>query len=673
MKLLLVNPPNGLLDRTDLAPPLGLLTLAAVAREHSHEVFIRDFNLDVIADTELGDEEFYDYAVAAITATEADVIGFTSMCVESHVSLELARRIKDKSPDVFTVLGGTHFGAIAHEVMTLFPFVDFVVSGEGEHALTSILEFLQKKAGALPKNVFYRHRGVITTGSDEVCRFALEDLPFPAYDLIDLQKYFALNPRRVFNYEAGRGCVFSCAFCYSPAHYGKAVRNKRPEIVVEDLRGLEQLGAEHIFFVQDNLLNSPKWASELCEQIAGASLSLTWNCYVTYPQLNEQIIDLMSKSGCVGVFTGIDAVTHDSQIRMGKKFLRNWQAVREKLSYCVERNVIPTCAFILEEPDQDSSRLEATMHAAVECKQLGCEVHINTLSIYNGSLLSRKESKSRYSYTSAKPELLLDTPKVVQENEFAKLWPELFPYHSTPCQPEEWEAFIGKAHTLFALTYAFPRTLFSYVIEEGNSVWDLLGYVDHDFTCWLRGRRAEERRAAAVVKFCERFASERLTDKTGRLFLRELARFLLSGHDTPRRVQVLTHGPSSDYYLGWFINLSTAGALTRSAGSSAAKLYRKIAGKLLEVVINEPVRYEYALLTRGRTVKLMSVSGDKALVLCSLEEAADSNQLLSIGYEKVERLEKEGWIWATNNGPLVSEEENAVLAETIRHYAFTTT
>ncbi|HLY54865.1 MAG TPA: hypothetical protein VKS60_04875, partial [Stellaceae bacterium] len=92
MRVTLVQPPNGLYDTYDLAPPLGLLTLAAAVKAEDVLVCIVDLNLRVLADPSWSADDLYSGAARAITDTSPDVVGFTSMAVESHFCLELARR-----------------------------------------------------------------------------------------------------------------------------------------------------------------------------------------------------------------------------------------------------------------------------------------------------------------------------------------------------------------------------------------------------------------------------------------------------------------------------------------------------------------------------------------------------------------------------------------------------
>src|SRR5262249_15135687 len=150
-----------------------------------------------------------------------------------------------------------HFTAIAHEVLALYPWVDYVVTGEGEAALCGLLRHLRGKAG-LGDLANVAHRGGAGIGLQRLVKPLgdLQRLPFRAYHLVRLEDYFAANPRRLLNYETGRGCIYRCSFCYSPGHWGQGEQAKPADQVVAEVARLRDLGARHLFFVQDNLLNS---------------------------------------------------------------------------------------------------------------------------------------------------------------------------------------------------------------------------------------------------------------------------------------------------------------------------------------------------------------------------------------------------------------------------------
>lgn len=644
MKLLLINPPSARYDSRYLAPPLGLLTLAAFCRDSNNDVSILDLNLEMLSNPQSSEEEFYEFVCGLISSNEPDVIGFTSMCLESHVSLELARRLKENKPDTINILGGTHFGAIPTDMLEQYSFIDYVVTGEGENALASILQHVSEESFELPTNVSYRKNGNgIEVGTSAQKRYLLEELPFPAYDLVDLKRYFALNPNHLFNYEAGRGCVFKCSFCYSPFQYGDAVRNKSIDMILSDLRRLVELGAKHLFFVQDNLLNSPKWATKLCEVLVAANLPLTWECYATYPQLQEPLINLLSQAKCIGLFTGIDAVSDASQVSMNKYFLKNWEATSRKLSYCLKKGIRPICAFILEGPDESSAQTESTIRTAMECLNIGCEVHINTLSIYNKTAFDVTNSDRTISYSQIKPELLLDTPSLVQRNSFAQDNPTLFPYHSTHYEVENWERFVTKVYVLWSILIGLPQACYQIGVVHGISIWGVLDYVDEAMVRLTREMSDTDRRRKTILGFASHLDFTDLSPDANTYLGRELARVSLSAREKGRVVHLQVGGLTKGYCLGWFVfpdSMNFDGDLTSPA---VIKLE-----KGLPSYANQKT-HELAFQSQDGTIGYYLISPERLSLLLELSTALDRRSAKVLSDGELRQLEDEGWIWPATN------------------------
>ena len=456
--LVLVNSPLGLKDHVDLAPPAGLLTLAAVCRETGCITTVIDFNLEMREGVVPSDNAFYSVATQRILELKPDLVGFTSMCLDSHVGLLLAQKVKEASPATQTVFGGPHFGALGPRLLKEFGFVDFVVAGSGEGPLLHILRW-GKQQRALPRTVWYRKGDSIRRGGGELQALDLDRLPLPAYDLVDLERYFHLNPRHVLDYDSGRGCIFKCSFCYSPTHHGQLTVHRSIPSIVRDVRSLLSLGARHLFFVQDNLLNSRDWAFDLCSALATAKLPLTWSCYATHPQLNTAFLDQLASAGCTGVFIGVDAVAPRSQRDLHKRFLKDWGTLERKLAYAVGLGIAPTCALILEDPCQDPTEVTQLLDLAVRLREIGCDVHLNTLTIYNGTDLERTRSVGELRYSNAKAKLAFDSAPVLTSNPLAVHNPALFPFHCTSHGGALSDAFVAKASLLFVACYVFPRAL----------------------------------------------------------------------------------------------------------------------------------------------------------------------------------------------------------------------
>lgn len=539
MKVLLINPPNNLFDVYELAPPAGLLSLAAALGQEDVDVEVLDFNLKGIADQSFVQEDFYTKALKLIEAAKPDVVGLTSMVINSHISLELCRRIRTDCPGVHTILGGTHFSSIAEEVLRVYPWIDYVIKGEGELSFRELIGLIKKGSRVdvdnAPLNVAFRDGDHVVSSHARKPFESMDELPSPAYHLVDVEEYFRLNPERVIDYEPGRGCVYKCSFCYSPTHYGPGGQAKTVDRILSDMERLQNLGARHLFFVQDNFLNNAPLAKDICRAIAGAGFNLTWNCYTTLPQMTEEMIKLLGRAGCVNAFTGIDAINDTYQKEFLKKFYKGWGPLEKTLKCCREHGVVPTCAFMVENPMSGVENIDRTLITALFAKCNGAGLRLNTLTLYNGTATDLALRDKRLTYSELKPRLLLDCPDIVYANDYARDNLHLFPFHNTFLPPEVWRRFTIGMHITYTLFNAFPMTLYRYVTEDHGSLWGMvesLAEKFHDLAEIDAGIRRSLERAEFIRWFERQTGLHRITKHSFELEAAELS--VIFGRESKR-------------------------------------------------------------------------------------------------------------------------------------------
>ena len=451
MKLTLIQPPSNYEETFLLSPPLGLLSIAAAAESEGTSVSLLDFNLKGLQNKDWQSAEyFYPHAVELIEKSNPDIVGFTSMAIESHVCLETARLLKERNPNIITIFGGPHFGAIATEVLEHYEWTDYVIAGEGEAPLQNLIRYLEGNDSVTTMdNIAYRdirtdgNNGEIVFNRNKMSGRDLDEIPFPAYHLVDMEEYFALNPNQLVCFEHARGCFLKCSFCYSPQHWGHGESRKSTERVLAELRQLKEMGIKELFWVSDNLLNSADNTISLCESIKEAELQFKWHCYGTMPQITEPVVTALSNAGCQSIFVGVDAVSDDNKKKYKKSYFKGWDGLREKLSLCLGNGITPTCAFMLSPLDTDDAR-EATLRIAALCANLGCFVRLNALTYYNQTEIeSGVDLEVDKEYSEAYATVLFDTAPILNSNEYAKLLPELFPFHRCFAHKVIHEAFAG--------------------------------------------------------------------------------------------------------------------------------------------------------------------------------------------------------------------------------------
>lgn len=493
MRVILVNPPRCGDERTEIAPPLGLLSLASVAQAAGVAVAIEDFNLLQHLLPNLR-HNFYENACQRLLALEGDVYAFTSMAVDSHIAIELARLVKESRPEIMTVLGGPHFSMIGDELVRRYPWLDLVISGEGERPLA---RFLAEKL----------HSSVRSDGAEELA-------PARAYSLVHLDAYFAVNPTHTANFETGRGCRYKCAFCYSPSFYG-TMRNYGTEGLVDQLAEHVNLGFRRVFVVNDNLLNNVAWANQFCESLAEARLGISWSCYATLPDLSDATSAALGRAGCSQVFMGIDVAGRAAERALHKRFLRTTQDLTHKLRSLVDAGVQPTCGFILSPPSHPAGAdTDAILEVALEARRAGADVVINALSLYPGTPVHADVVSEP---DALQTRLLMDVPGIAEMNPFASALPHAFPFHSRYVGESEWREFLFLCHAAHTVVNTFPRALQRACVLRGcgpsQIVREVLAQLPDLMSLPPAERRAAEQDAALIV--LPSAAEEELCDYQG--------------------------------------------------------------------------------------------------------------------------------------------------------------
>ncbi|MEJ2430116.1 MAG: cobalamin-dependent protein [Deltaproteobacteria bacterium] len=175
MKILLVNPSYRDVYRTFdfVLPPLGLAYMAAFLSESDYEVSIVDLN--VAEDKQ------------SIPDDNWDLVGITLDTSRYYKGMDYARMLKSRG--VRVVVGGPHASFMAEEILGSGA-ADYVVRGEGEHAMLELAEALSQGDNLEQiKGLSYRLDNEVIHNADRTYSDDLDTLPFPARNLLNMDKY----------------------------------------------------------------------------------------------------------------------------------------------------------------------------------------------------------------------------------------------------------------------------------------------------------------------------------------------------------------------------------------------------------------------------------------------------------------------------------------------------
>ncbi|MEJ2365164.1 MAG: radical SAM protein [Deltaproteobacteria bacterium] len=256
MKILLVNPSYRDVYRTFdfVLPPLGLAYMAAFLSESDYEVSIVDLN--VAEDKQ------------SIPDDNWDLVGITLDTSRYYKGMDYARMLKSRG--VRVVVGGPHASFMAEEILGSGA-ADYVVRGEGEHAMLELAEALSQGDNLEQiKGLSYRLDNEVIHNADRTYSDDLDTLPFPARNLLNMDKYRTskFGTRSITSILTSRGCPYQCSFCASSKLAGTFWRARSVESIIEEIQFVKDTYGYRAFaFVDDNFTLNPQRVTELCEEI----------------------------------------------------------------------------------------------------------------------------------------------------------------------------------------------------------------------------------------------------------------------------------------------------------------------------------------------------------------------------------------------------------------------
>jgi len=353
VKILLVNPSYHDVYRTFdfVLPPLGLAYMAAVLTESDYYVNIADLNAD--------------QNQKSIPHDNWDLVGITLDTSRYYKGMKYARMLKSKGTKV--VVGGPHASFMADEILGSGS-ADFVVRGEGEHTMLELVTVLTE--GGNPeqiKGLSYISDDQIIHNDDRVYSDDLDTLPFPARDLLDMDKYRTskLGTRSITSILTSRGCPYQCSFCASSKLAGTFWRARSVESIIEEIQIVKDTYGYRAFaFVDDNFTLNPLRVMDLCKEICKRGWDIHWWCFSRVDTIvrNPEMVSLMHKAGCRSTYIGIESRNQETLDYYNKKISADIS--REAISILKNNKIEMTASFIIGALNENREMVEDTLKFA---------------------------------------------------------------------------------------------------------------------------------------------------------------------------------------------------------------------------------------------------------------------------------------------------------------------
>ncbi len=316
MKIQLIHPPVALnpaaLTALRPAPPLGLAYVAAALRRAGHQVSV----IDAVAEAPTQETRegrvvrlgLRDDEIVARIDADTRAVGIGNMWTFCWPAVrEMIRAIRAARPDVLIVCGGEHFTGLPEHSMAQAP-IDYIVLGEGEEIATALFAGLETREfdPSAVAGLCWRRGDEIVQNPRASRTREVDSLPWPAWDLFDLETYNAHNFVHGIKFGktvpilATRGCPYSCTYCSSPKMWTTRWYARDPVDVADEIAYYARTyGATNFPFQDLTAIIKKEWVVAFANELIRRDLGIMWQmpsgtrCDV----VDAEVADLLMRSG----------------------------------------------------------------------------------------------------------------------------------------------------------------------------------------------------------------------------------------------------------------------------------------------------------------------------------------------------------------------------------------
>jgi radical SAM superfamily enzyme YgiQ (UPF0313 family) len=281
-------------------PTLGLLYVAAYLHRAGIDVEVFDSTFSTRA------------ALDERLSRGTGVLGIYTNLITRRAVLDIITRAKARGWTV--VLGGPESANYPSEYLARG--ADTVVFGEGELTMAELLPALAQKGPHRLEGIagiaFRNDAGEVVTNSARAQIDDLDSLPWPARDLVDIQRYVDVwrehHDMGSINLITARGCPYRCRWC-SHAVFGYTHRRRSPRDTAEELQFLiERYRPDAAWYADDVFTIHHRWLYEYAGELEDRGIRLPFETISRADRMmKEEVLETLADMGCWRIWIGAES------------------------------------------------------------------------------------------------------------------------------------------------------------------------------------------------------------------------------------------------------------------------------------------------------------------------------------------------------------------------------
>ena len=289
-------------------PPLATLYAASFLR-NKHTVKVVD--VQFASSAKEIEKHIIEFKPDAFIICDDGFNYLTKMCLTNmrHAAFEMQKVAKQNNIPVIV----SSSDATDHIQEYCANEADYIILGEAEQTLGELISAIDKKSEIkLIQGIAYKENNKIIKNPKRAVLKELDDLPSPAWDLIDIEPYKKIWENEhgyfSFNFVTTRGCPYKCNWCAKPI-YGNRYNSHSPEYIVNLIKETQsKYNFTHIWFADDIFGLKPGWLKTFSQLIKKEKIQIKYKIQSRADLLLEdENIKYLAESGCDTVWMGAES------------------------------------------------------------------------------------------------------------------------------------------------------------------------------------------------------------------------------------------------------------------------------------------------------------------------------------------------------------------------------
>jgi radical SAM superfamily enzyme YgiQ (UPF0313 family) len=290
-------------------PPLGTLYAAAFMRARGYSVALFDAMLAQSEDEWAAALDLYQPRYAVLFEDNFNYL--SKMCLSRMREAAFAMIAMAKVRGCTVIVCGAD--ATDQTGKYLAHGANYVLLGEGEETLAELLVLLATRDEPADRTL-QSIAGLAWAGGRTARRpdmTGLDELPFPAWDLVDVPRYRSIWRERhgfySMNMVTTRGCPYHCNWCAKPI-WGQRYNSRSPESVATELQWLKDTyRPDHIWFADDILGLKPRWLERFAQQVTAKDCAVPFKCLLRADLVKPPVVAALRQARCHTVWMGAES------------------------------------------------------------------------------------------------------------------------------------------------------------------------------------------------------------------------------------------------------------------------------------------------------------------------------------------------------------------------------